>query len=322
MYDYLVPLGVTSMMDVPIRLHGKLLGLICCGHVGPPREWSLEEQDFAASIADMIALQLETGERRRVERALAKANEHLADTVRELRRSNKELQDFTSVAAHDLKAPLRAIGTLADWIMSDYGEMFDEQGREQLRLLKARVSRMNELLDSVLHYSKIGRVSAQLEKIDLNEVISETIERVDPPEHIQFAIDENMPPVVFEKDHLCQVFLQLVSNAVRYMDKPQGRIEIRCTEEGRFWKITVADNGPGIEEKYFEKIFQMFQTLTPRDECESTGIGLAIAKKIVELHGGTIGVESRLGEGTTFFFTLLKQDESVIAKRIHAHVAK
>ena len=128
---YLKPLGITSMMDVPIRLHGKLLGVICCEHVGPPRVWSLEEQDFAASLADMIALQLEANERRKAERALARVNKHLAETVRELRRSNKELQDFAHVTAHDLKAPLRGIGTLADWIASDYADKFDAEGLEQ-----------------------------------------------------------------------------------------------------------------------------------------------------------------------------------------------
>lgn len=242
--------------------------------------------------------------RKDAEHALAKANEHLAETVRELRRSNKELQDVTYVAAHDLKAPLRAIGTLTDWIASDYADMFDDPGREQLRLLKARVFRMNELLDSVLHYSRIGRVSAQREKIDVNKVVAEAIARIDPPEHIQFAVEENMPLVVCEKGHLQQIFHQLIGNAVKYMDKSHGRIEIGCTREQGVCKITVTDNGPGIEEKYFKKIFQMFQTLAPRDVCESTGIGLAIVKKIVELHGGSIGVESQLGKGTTFFFTL------------------
>ena len=304
LHDYLIPLGITSVMGVAIRPHEKTLGFVCCAHVGAPREWSLEEQDFTASIADMIALQLETRERRKVERALAKANEHLAETVRELRRSNKELQDVTYVAAHDLKAPLRAIGTLTDWIASDYADMFDDPGRQQLRLLKARVFRMNELLDSVLHYSRIGRVSAQREKIDVNKVVAEAIARVDPPEHIQFAVEENMPLVVCEKGLLQQIFHQLIGNAVKYMDKSHGRIEIGCTREQGVCKITVTDNGPGIEEKYFKKIFQMFQTLAPRDECESTGIGLAIVKKIVELHGGSIDVESQLGKGTTFFFTL------------------
>jgi signal transduction histidine kinase len=108
-----------------------------------------------------------------------------------------------------------------------------------------------------------------------------------------------------------QVFQNLLSNAVKYMDKPQGRVEVRCIEEDGFWKFSVADNGPGIEEKHFEKIFQLFQTLAPRDETEATGIGLSLVKKIIEMYGGKIWLQSKVGEGTTFFFTLPKQEIDV-----------
>jgi signal transduction histidine kinase/HAMP domain-containing protein len=305
--NYLAPLGIMSMMDVPIRLNARLLGVICCEHTGPLREWSLEEQDFAASIADMIAMQVESNERRKLERALAKANQHLAESVRDLRRSNKELQDFAYVAAHDLKAPLRGIGTLADWIACDYADRFDEQGREQLGLLKGRVSRLSELIDGILHYSEIGRVASRLEPVDLNRLVQDVVALLDGPEHVEIVIDGPLPVVTCEKVRLDQVFRNLIDNAIKYMNKPCGRIEIGCTQQDGFWRFSIADNGPGIDAKYFEKIFQMFQTLAPRDERESTGIGLPIVKKIVELWGGTIWVESQVGEGTTFSFTLPKQ---------------
>jgi len=318
---YLRPLQITSLLNVPIRLHGKTLGLLCCEHVGPPRQWSLEEQDFAASIADLIALHTETGQRRRVERALAIANEHLADTVRELRRSNKELQSFAHVTAHDLKAPLRGIGTLADWIASDYADKLDDQGQEQLHLLKARVSRMNELIDSILHYAEIGRVSKCHTRIDLNELVSETIDQIAPPESIRITIHDELPVVVSERAHLVQVFQNLITNAVKHMHKPQGHLEIGCTEQDDFWKISVRDDGPGIEEKYFDKIFRMFQTLAPREESRGTGIGLAIVKKIVELHGGTVTVESVLGRGSTFSFTFPKQHKQPTEREGPHHYA-
>ena len=303
---YLNPLGITSMMDVPIRLHAKLLGVMCYEHVGPAREWSLEEQDFAASIADTIALQVESNERRKLERALAKANEHLAETVRDLRRSNKELQDFAYVTAHDLKAPLRGIGTLADWISTDYADRFDEQGREQLHLLKGRVGRLSELIDGILHYSEIGRTSNCLERVDLNGLVADVVAMLAPPADIDVAVQGRLPAIVCEKVRLEQVFRNLIDNAIKYLDKPQGRVEIGCAEQDEFWRFAVADNGPGIDGKYFEKIFQMFQTLSPRDERESTGIGLAVVKKIVELCGGSVWVESKVGQGATFFFTLPK----------------
>ncbi len=305
--SYFEPLDIRSLMDVPIRLHGKTYGVLSHEHVGSPREWSLEEQDFAASLADMIALQMEADHRRKAERALASVNEHLAETVRELRRSNKELQDFAYVTAHDLKAPLRGIGTLADWITTDYAEKLDDEGRTQLDLLKGRVSRMSELIDSILHYSEIGRTSKCLERVDLNLLVPEVIAQVSPPPAIEVTIDAPLPTVVSERVRMVQVFQNLISNAIKYMDKPHGTVRVGCTEQEQYWTFSVRDNGPGIDAKYFGKIFEMFQTLTRRDELESTGIGLAVVKKIVELHGGEVWVESTVGEGTTFFFTLPRQ---------------
>ena len=245
--------------------------------------------------------------RRRTDSALAAANERLADMVRNLRRSNQELQDFAYVAAHDLKAPLRGIGTLADWIASDYADKFDEPGRQQLGLLKRRVTRLADLINGILHYSEIGRVTHPREVVDLSKLVPATIALLDPPPHIQVVVRGELPAVVSEKVRLGQVFHNLIDNAIKYMDKPQGRIEIGCTDQGRVWQFGVTDNGPGIEERHFAKIFQMFQTLAPRDQCESTGIGLTIVKKIVELFGGRIWVESKPGVGSTFFFTLPKQ---------------
>ena len=426
---YLKQHGLIALMVVPIRLHGKLVGILCIEHVEGRRQWTLEEQDFAASVADMVVLKLETHERRRIqlalresehryrnllknipqkivykdlqsryilcnesyatdlgvapddlqgktdfefhprdlaqkyaeddqrimqtgimeeieelyevngqrmtiqtmkspvrdeegnvigtlaifwditarkeaEEALATLNQDLQDTVLELRRSNAELQDFAYVTAHDLKAPLRAIGTLTDWLYTDYGERLDEQGREQMLLVKGRVSRMNELIDSILRYSEIGRGQRNLHRVDTNVLVNECIAVIGPPEEIQVVVEESLPQVTCEKIRLTQVFQNLISNAIKYMDKQEGCVSIGCQEVEGWWQFYVADNGPGIDEKYHERIFKMFQTLTPRDELESTGIGLAMVKKIVELYGGKVWVESELGRGCTFFFTL------------------
>jgi signal transduction histidine kinase len=311
---YFEPLDIRSLMDVPIRLHGRTFGVLSCEHTGSPREWSLEEQDFVASLADMVALQMEANQRRKAERALARVNEHLAETVRELRRSNKELQDFAYVTAHDLKAPLRGIGTLTDWITSDYADKLDDEGRMQLDLLKGRVSRMSELIDSILHYSEIGRTSKRLEPVDLHLLVPEVIAQLAPPPTVEVIVEDALPSVLSERVRMIQVFQNLISNAIKYMDKPQGCIRIGCTEQDQHWTFSVKDNGPGIEEKYFGKIFEMFQTLTRRDELESTGIGLAVVKKIVELHGGEVWVESAVGVGTTFFFTLPRQQPTESSK--------
>jgi two-component system sensor kinase FixL len=231
--------------------------------------------------------------------------------VRNLRRSNKELQDFAYVAAHDLKAPLRGIGTLADWIAADYADRLDEQGRQQLRLLKGRVTRLSELINGILHYAEIGRTTNRPERVDLDKLVAETIALLSPPSHVQVVVHGKLPSVVHEKVRLGQVFHNLIDNAIKYSDKPQGRIEIACREQGDVWEFAVTDNGPGIQARYFEKIFQMFQTLAPRDQRESTGIGLPVVKKIVELFGGRVWVESEVGKGSTFAFTLPKQQTEV-----------
>jgi signal transduction histidine kinase len=262
--------------------------------------------DLKDSTTSIDNLNREITARRKTDQALAAANEQLAQTVQNLRRLNKELQDFAHVTAHDLKAPLRGIGTLADWIASDYADKLDEPGRQQLRLLKGRVVRRTELINGILHYSEIGRVTNRWETVDLDNLVPEMIALLDPPAHIQVLVAGPLPTVVCEKVRLGQVFHNLIDNAIKYMDKPQGRIEVRCADQGRTSQFAVSDNGPGIEEKYFEKIFQMFQTLVPRDQRESTGIGLPIVKKIVELFGGRIWVESKPGAGATFFFTLPK----------------
>ena len=143
---------------------------------------------------------------------------------------------------------------------------------------------------------------------------------VAPPENIEITIENELPVIECERTRIMQVFQNLLSNAVKYMDKPQGRVRIVCVEEDGFWKFGVADNGPGIEEKHFERIFKIFQTLSPRDEFESTGVGLTVIKKIVELYDGRIWVESEPGKGSTFFFTLPKKEMGVKDAKLKANI--
>ncbi|MCJ7674382.1 MAG: PAS domain S-box protein, partial [Sedimentisphaerales bacterium] len=259
-------------------------------------------------------------ERKQAEKALEKLNKDLELAVLNLGRSNKELQDFAYVVSHDLKAPLRGIKTLAQWITTDYAERLDQNGKEQMNLLLSRVDRMHNLIDGILQYSRVGRVKENKVQINLNELVSEVTDMVAPPENISITVENELPVIEFERTRITQVFQNLLSNAVKFMDKPEGQVKIGCVEEDGFWKFTVADNGPGIEEKYFEKIFEMFQTLAPRDDVESTGVGLTVAKKIVELYGGRIWVESKVGEGSTFFFTLPKQKTEVKDAQLQASI--
>jgi len=240
-----------------------------------------------------------------------KAEQRQAQLLEQLGKANKELKDFAYVVSHDLKAPLRGINTLVNWILTDYADKFDQEGKEHMALLSRRAERMHNLIDGILQYSRVGRVQEEKVQVNLNELVRDVVDMVAAPENITITVGNELPTIECEETRIAQLFQNLLSNAVKYMDKPQGKVEIGCVEENGSWIFNVADNGPGIEEKHFDRIFQMFQTLSPRDEFESTGVGLALVKKIVELYGGKIWVESKVGEGSTFLFKLSKQRMAV-----------
>jgi signal transduction histidine kinase len=234
---------------------------------------------------------------------------------------NKELKDFASIVSHDLKAPLRGIKSLATWILDDCSDKIGEQGKEQMNLLLGRVERMYNLIDGVLQYSRAGRTEEKIVQVNLNDFIPEAIDMLVPPQNISITIENTLPVIECAETHVMQLFQNLLSNAIKYVDKPQGLIKIDCIEQDGSWKFSIADNGPGIEEKHFDKIFKMFQALSVSEDFEGTGVGLTIAKKIVELYGGNIWVESEIGKGSTFFFTLPKQETGVMDAKLEANIA-
>ena len=221
-----------------------------------------------------------------------------------LRSANRELQDFAYIVSHDLKAPLRGISTLAGWISSDHRESLDEDAREKLDLLLVRVRRMNDLIDGILKYSRVGRARGEVAPVDCNALVAETVDLLAPGERFSVTVQENLPTVTADRTKLTEVFQNLISNAVKYIDKPKGEIRIGCEPCGDCWKFSVSDNGPGIEEKYHEKVFQIFQTLGSKENPGSTGVGLAVVRKIVEQMGGQVWIESVPGEGAAFLFTV------------------
>ncbi|MBU1422310.1 MAG: hypothetical protein KKG06_03870, partial [Bacteroidetes bacterium] len=230
--------------------------------------------------------------------------ERVATRTAELEVANTELKDFAHIVSHDLKAPLRAVSQLATWISKDYADAIDKEGKEKMNLLMSRVKRMDNLIDGILQYSRAGRSEGKEEEVNLNSIVTEVTDNLAPPDNIKITIENKLPVVWTNRVRIEQVFQNLISNAIKYMDKPEGVIKISCVDEGSYWKFSVLDNGPGIEEKYYDKIFQIFQALEFRDKQESTGVGLSVVKKIVELYGGKVWVESIVGQGSTFFFTL------------------
>ncbi|MBI1891485.1 MAG: hypothetical protein HYS18_12615 [Burkholderiales bacterium] len=236
------------------------------------------------------------------------AEQAQAQLMYELKAANEELTNFSYVVSHDLKAPLRAIGSLSTWLKDDFGDGLNQEGKEHLNLLIARVKRMDALINGILEYSRVGRVHEAKSAVDIADSIKASIELLDIPSTIQVKIETAMPTLRAAPIRMQQVFQNIIGNAVKYMDKPEGKIDIGCIDENHAWHFYVRDNGPGIEEKNFNKIFQLFQTLVPRDRVESTGVGLAIVKKIIEVYNGRIWVESQLGQGSSFHFTLPKQE--------------
>lgn len=237
------------------------------------------------------------------ERAVARAAE-LEAVNTELAAVNHDMREFAYVVTHDLKAPLRAISSLAGWLERDYADKLDDEGKGMFRLLVERARRMHNLIEGILHYSRLIHMKDDQMETNLNRLVAEVISDLAVPQHMTTTVTERLPTMLCKKTRMVQIFQNLISNAVKYMDKPHGEIGIGCEAVANYWRFSVADNGPGIEERYFDKIFQLFQTLQPTDEYESSGVGLALVKKIVEQEGGAVWLESRVGQGSTFFFTL------------------
>ncbi len=260
----------------------------------------------APIIAMVVGLQhhrLEEAANGRIEMALRQRARELADLAAALQQSNRELDQFAYVTSHDLKAPLRGISNLSQWIEEDLGDRITPHAQEQLGLLRGRVHRMEALIEGLLEYAHVGRTRSKLETVDLAVLVAEIIDWVGPPPQIKIEAEPGMPTFSADKLRLQQVLTNLIENAVKHHAGPVGKICIRCQREEKFYRISVTDDGPGIEPRYHERIFVMFQTLLPRDRLEGAGIGLCLVKKIVETKGGKVSVESAPNQGATFSFT-------------------
>ena len=222
--------------------------------------------------------------------------------IKALARSNQELDQFAYVASHDLKAPLRGIANLSQWIEEDLGERLGGENKEQMEMLRGRVHRMEALIDGILQYSRAGRVKARPEDIDTGALVHDVLELMAPPRSIQIVVAPDMPLVRAEKIPLQQVFMNLLGNAIKHAGATDPKIEISWQDAGPFYEFSVGDNGQGIAPQYHDRIFGIFQTLEARDKVEGTGIGLSVVQKIVEAKGGRVWVESEVGQGARFKF--------------------
>lgn len=230
--------------------------------------------------------------------------EQIEQRQEDLERSNRDLDQFAYVASHDLKAPLRAISTLSAWIEEDLEDRLGEESREQMRLLRGRVERMDRLIEGILRYSRVGRMDSAGEVVDVGAMLRDLVVFLAPPEGFRVEIGDGMPTFVARRLRLEQVFQNLISNAIKYHHRPhEGLVRVTSREHGAFYEFSVIDDGPGIDPRYHGRIFQIFQTLHARDEMESTGLGLSLVSKLVDEEGGDVSVDSEIGCGATFSFT-------------------
>jgi PAS domain S-box-containing protein len=330
--------NVNMLMPAPYKEEhdGYLLNYLTTGEkkiigigrevLGLRKDGSTFPMDLAVSEVQLEGRRLFTGivrditERKRGEEQLRLIASELQGRNADLLRSNQELDAFAYIASHDLKEPLRGIHNYATFLMEDYEKVLDDEGKEKLATLTRLTQRLDGLIDSLLEFSRVGRVDFALGQTDLHDVIGEVIDSMRitlEAKKIDIRIPVHMPRVRGDRVMLGEVFRNLITNAVKYNDSPQKWIELgfgpdlrpASAEAGLVRRprtvFYVRDNGLGIPEKHFEAIFRIFKRLHERDAFGGgTGVGLTIVKKVVERHGGEIWLESAVGVGTTFYFTL------------------
>jgi len=244
-----------------------------------------------------------TAERAHLQVLTASLEQQVQERTAELTQRLRELDEFAYVTSHDLKAPLRAIDHLAHWISEDTADLLPLQSREHLTKLRGRITRMERLLDDLLAYSRAGRYAYSPEQVDVTQVMNDVLRLVTPPQGFAVSYPTPLPVVRTQKVPLETVLRNLISNAIKHHDRSDGQVAVAVQDLGEWLAFSVQDDGPGIAPEFHERIFEVFQTLKPHDQVEGSGMGLAIVKKLVESRGGTITVESCIGQGATFHFT-------------------
>jgi light-regulated signal transduction histidine kinase (bacteriophytochrome) len=239
--------------------------------------------------------------------------DRLADREHRLEQSNRELERFATIAAHDLQEPLRTILTFTDLIERRYGQTLNTEARDYLLRVAGAAARMRALIEDLLTYARIGQAERRFELVDLRESLNEAVANLEPLiiETGATIHAGELPVVTGNPQGLTQLFTNLLSNAMKYRLAEPPRVEITAERQGKEWVIAVADNGKGIDPTYHDRIFELFRRLEPRGGASGTGLGLAICARVVDVHGGRIWVRSAVGKGATFYFTLPARESRV-----------
>jgi len=236
----------------------------------------------------------------------AKAIQQIKAKNIQLSKQNDELEHFAYIVSHDLKAPLLALHSLTSFIEDDLKNGKIDDVQTHLDLLKKRIERMNKLIFGILNFSKIGMTKSEKEVLDLNELAKEVFDSLDANKDFEFRILNKLPKIKGIRALFVQLFSNLISNSLKFNDKPKGYISINYKDFEKHHELTFSDNGPGVAKQYLEKIFGILQTLDDSYTLKNTGIGLAIVKKILNSLEGTIRVESELGKGISFIIEIPK----------------
>ena len=278
--------------------NGMALGSLCVID-NKPRKLSDMQLLALRSLASQVMKIIE----------LRKANQVMNSLHEELASANRELEIFASRAAHDMKSPLNQIHQVVDILMEDHHHKLDDEAKDYMQYLKRSSIKLNSLIDGILKHSRTSvHTKREKEEINITEFLAGIISLIDFKEEIAFGYPRDNKEICINKSALEQIFLNIVSNAIKYNDKEKISINVDFSEDTKSYVFSIRDNGPGIEEKYREKIFVLFEVLNSADRfgAQSTGIGLATVKKLVDSLGGSIRVESEIGEGTSFIVSIPK----------------
>lgn len=289
-----------SEITVPIVVEGHIIGIIDSEH---PEKYFFNEGQLVTliNISRVIAMQLNNAisleKRKEAEEKYIKINKELA-------KKNEALEEYAHIVSHDLKSPLRSISALLSWIKEDNEELINDSSKVYFDNIDKSLEHMENLISDVLVYSSISFEQIKFTSIDIKKLLNEIVDYIFVPKHVTIEIGAMPPKIKADYTQFKQLFQNLLTNAVKFIDKDKGKVKILYESDEFFYKFSISDNGIGIDEKYHDKIFDVFQSLTK--DSKSSGIGLSIVKKIINLYGGKIWVESKLGEGTTFYFTIKK----------------
>ncbi|WP_397446228.1 ATP-binding protein [Polaribacter sp. R77954] len=289
-----------SEITVPIINDGEVIGVIDAEHESK-NYFTKDHVKTIENIANLVSLQLKSAINLKERIKVEQKNKDLVD---KLSRSNEELKEYAHIVSHDLKSPLRSIAALTSWIKMDNEGKFDAETLQNFSDIDLTLETMENLISDVLKFSSIDSEIKEDEEVNLNKLVKKLIQVLYVPDHVSINIVKKLPIIKGDRTKFEQLFQNLIINAIKFINKDQGVVNIDFEERQSFYQFSIQDNGIGIEKRHFDKIFKIFQSLKKSED--SSGIGLSIVKKIVDIYKGEIWLESELNQGTTFYFTIKK----------------